>query len=268
MSEKKDRNRYIAGFLKGLNNVPMEIGANGKIEKRKSPRTEAERVVGALSIVNAISLTVGFEDGNATEEDGAEVEEFVEWFYDLYGENDVILSAIDKNWPDEARIFRLNRQIVTAQLAAEMRESWDSLQESEQEKAEAVTSLIWSHRVDREIMVTVSENDSYTMVFPKVIAKKELEAARNMLLFAVGDFMYRGGVMLYRKSTGTKKDKVYGFMSQELKGKRTVVSYPVEKLRIACETMPDGSRHVWEDDDYDVIELPWEKSRSQFRLVK
>lgn len=268
-------NKYIRQFQQMIETPPQvismdDLNRKGKPKKRKQrnekQQSRAEAVVSALSVVNAMTLTGEYVTGDVSEQEKADVIEFVEWFLHQY-DDDRVMGAIKENWPWGPRVFRLYNGMKQEQTMIDAENAWNILSRSEQKQAEALADIIWSHRTYRKISITYNDDSVWKNEIPKTVPKNQLNDCKDTIRLMIGDFMYNGGAMIYRRGAKEKgKYIVCGFVAGMRNGKHEILSYPIDDLREACETMPDGSRQVWDDDIYDVIELP--KEEPLFRVVK
>lgn len=192
-----EKNKYIMGFEEALNIEPVVI--RGK-QNNKNSRTEEEKALSALSVVNSMTLCGEYlqNDGISKEEE-KRVLEFMAYFIKKYGNNEKLFKMIKRNWPDGPRIFRIYNSILDThegRFQEEMLELRRKAGKAALAEIKPFSNYICSHKKDRFITYLESNLEPHEYSF------KENDQDPKVQEFIEAIFLHAkryGGIITYRR---------------------------------------------------------------------
>ena len=209
-----------------------------------------EKIIGALSILNAQTLTRSAMNIDM-EEERKSIVSFSEFFIKEYGYREDIIEAMIENWGgDMPRILKLADMILEDEELEKYVQEYKNMDSKKRKELDILIDFIWNTRCQREIVVIIGEDETYDLNLNKNIFREELEDFKNSLIYLVMKANKFGGTLIFNK---IYKEKMYicGWMV----GGNMVHTITKSSLRDALEIEENGKRVPKKNVIYEEIVL-------------
>ncbi len=210
-----------------------------------------EGVIKAISVLNARSMTYDKLDCKAQERMEKDITDFMEYFYDRYGDDELLFRKIQENWPDmPPRIFRMAEFFVNEKMLSEAEKLYKGFSDARKSDMELLFSYIMDMRRDR--FVTINLGDCVvTICFERTMKKKDFTETKRELRASLIRLFDQGGSLVFRRLS-ENGSVVNGFF---VDADGLISSVPTDDLKDSCCIQPDGSYVELEDEAYEIAPL-------------
>ena len=236
----QDTELPVSGSKHLIKDFKKLIRGKGVISNEKfSDKTEEDKIVGAISIINAQSLSVLPND--------EDIIEFIEYFYKKYGENKRLFKQMERNWPYKPRIFRLAERAEERLFEKKMEEKYENLSATKKRMVNKFIDYLFALPLGFHVSFTYGYDD-YSCAF-KVesdFSDEDIEGAKKEIRYITIETLLTGGAATIRYSIPDfDKEIVSGIRAKGQKFETVSAS----EMQWCMENQPDGY-HTYPDEIY------------------
>lgn len=155
-------------------------------------------------------------------------------FSSIFGDNKKLIRKIEENWPQKPLIFRVAQDVLSLK-------SWKPIRAKLAKNVLTLADYIFRTLEDRYLTISCgpSEDASQQYQFPKTVPPKDLYSLEACIICTILDAgLASEGSIVFRHGDNEKAQYI---LEGVVCRKGDFLAIPAESMKVAYETMPDGT---------------------------